>query len=62
MAARGEQYNQPAAPSFNLDFGSELLLLRRPQQVRRGRFVEPISTALRSAELGPFHPIQQGPI
>jgi hypothetical protein len=25
-AARGEQYNQPAALSFNLDFGSELLM------------------------------------
>jgi hypothetical protein len=27
IAARSEQYNQPAALSFNLDFGSELLVL-----------------------------------
>jgi hypothetical protein len=28
IAARGEKYNQPAAPSFNLDFGSELLRVK----------------------------------
>ena len=28
IAARGEQYNQPAGPSFNLDFGSELLRVK----------------------------------
>jgi hypothetical protein len=28
IAARGEQYNEPAAPSFNLDFGSELLRVK----------------------------------
>jgi hypothetical protein len=28
LAARGEQYNQPAALSFNLDFGSELLRVK----------------------------------
>jgi hypothetical protein len=33
IAARSEQYNQPAALSFNLDFGSELLLYAGLSQV-----------------------------
>ena len=28
IAARGEQYNQPAGLSFNLDFGSKLLRVK----------------------------------